>query len=241
MNDLLEKFQTFQKVIQVEELPLPLDPNAPLAEENPSMDVFSLMGEWTALKKELKTQNKIQHNTQVSLEKALQEIETFHQKLENESQTHDSELESMRTSLTNTFEEQNKAQLKQFLTSLLPTLDSLDYAITHWEESRDIHRQQSPPWFGKTTFEELGNVFSGGLEGLLRVREKFWECLEQYHFVPQMPLGEAFNPATMMAVGNHPVESDSDANKVHKLQLRGYIWHGQVFRPSEVIVTSKMS
>lgn len=238
MSDIMQAFRNFQEAIRVDETPLPIDPNAPLEEGHPkALDLFSLMGEWTALRQELKSQNKVQHNTQLVLQKALDGMDKHQEKMDVDAQKKNEELEQTRAEMSHSYEEQGMEQLLGLLKSLLPALDSLDYAIDHWETSQTSYNVQPAPWFGKGPHEQLGKTLKGGIDGLIKVRQKFWDSLNSQGFEPQDPTGTPFDPAEMMAVGTHPVTAPDKANLVQKVQLRGYHWQGRVLRPSEVIVS----
>ncbi|MGK5094101.1 nucleotide exchange factor GrpE [Deltaproteobacteria bacterium TL4] len=240
MQAVLDAFKCFQESIRIDELPLELDPNAPVS-PNPQekFDVFSLMGEWIALKQELKNQNKIQHNTQVSLEKALEEIEAFHQLLKQEENQRQQEIEATKENIKNVLHAQKEQEMKRLIENALPALDSLDFAIQHWEKAHQEYHAQSVPWFGKKAYTQLGEMLEGSANGLSAVRERFWKWLEPHGLSPCMVVGKVFDPATMMAVGQHIVSKEEETYRVHAEVLRGYLWKGILLRSSEVIVTIK--
>ncbi|MBF0287885.1 MAG: nucleotide exchange factor GrpE [SAR324 cluster bacterium] len=236
MSSLLEAFQAFQDAICIEEIPLPVELEIPQkAPPQSTLDHYTLMEEWIALKQELKNQNKIQHKTQLSLEKVLEIMEAFRPPLESRTVPSPGGTEPQRFNASPS-PDPHSPDWKEIFENVLPVLDRLDYAIQYWQEITQVHQNNLSIWLSK---KKTCKIMENGYIGLSGIRQRFSEWMETYGVHHYETVNQEFDPATMMAVGQHPVTEEQKLNRVYKEILKGYHYQGKLLRPSEVIVTVK--
>lgn len=102
----------------------------------------------------------------------------------------------------------------RILESLLPTLDNLDRALEHTEETSPL------------------------IEGLLLIIDQFREAMRRHGVEPFQSKGERFDPGLHEAVGQHPT-SDTPPGMILEEVQQGYLVNGRLLRPARVIVTRR--
>jgi molecular chaperone GrpE len=224
-NQLLDYLQT------APELPEYLS-QAP--ESLSSFDPYQMVGEWIALRQEVKQQNKLIQSAQLSLQQAL-------------------ELERSRT-------EQLQIQLQQLaptapgnderslLKDLLSVLDDLDRTISHSQSQiaatvlpqpqksgilSQLFGRSPEPNLAKSLMETL----TSNQEGIEMIQRSLLTILRQRQITPIVALGQPFDSQCMYAISQQ--HSDSvPANQVIQEVVRGYRKGDLILREAQVIVAT---
>lgn len=235
---LLDQFEEFRRAIAIDEPMLEPDPNG-IADRGTDapIDLLTVVSEWTALRHEIKQQNMLQQKTSVSLDAALQAIDELRERTERERDEAGEQWEEDVEQLREQVEQQSQARFRTMALGVLPALDSLDFAIGHWEQSSSEHARQAVPWIGRRQHQTLGTVIASSSEGLRRIRERFLQWLGESGVSPIETAGRPFDPATMMAVGRHPVATGEPAGRVYSEARRGYMLDQRLLRAAEVVVS----
>jgi molecular chaperone GrpE len=198
-------------------------------ETSAAFDPYQLVAEWTALRQEVKQQNKLTQAAQNLLQAAVQ-------------------VAAVPTPASNNDEGLWK--------DILGVLDALDRAIDHSQSQVDrllltpahppepfyLHilrklfpalHPQSHPISPAAMIEALVS----NQEGIAMIRQSLLALLHQRQITPIMALGEPFDSSCMYAIAQRPTASEP-RNTVVQEVVRGY-WQGdQVLREAQVIVSS---
>lgn len=235
---LLDQFEEFRRAIAIDEPMLESDPNG-IADQGtePPLDLFTLVAEWSALRHEIKQQNMLQQRTALSLADALQAIEELRARIESERIEAGERREQDLGQIRDRLEQQSQARFRQMALGAIPALDSLDFAIRHWEESSSDYSRQPVPWLGRRHYQSLGVIIASSGEGLRGIRDRFLQWLAESGVEPIGTTGRAFDSATMMAVGTHQAAAGEPTGHVHSESLRGYMLDRRLLRAAEVVVT----
>lgn len=106
-------------------------------------------------------------------------------------------------------------RIKRLLKDLLDVVDSLD-----------------------RVFEMMERQPSGLSDGLVRGFRSVYDLLLSSMSkagLQLMVVGDSFDPHQHLAMGTEPHEGKADGS-VSRVLLKGYLWHGQVFRTAQVAV-----
>lgn len=228
--------EAFHQAIQIDEQPMQPDPALLEVQEAPLMDWFTMVNEWSALKREVKQQNKQMHGAKAELSRALELIYQYRSQLQQELDDWEEEKESLRRLIQKNVEQEFYGQWKLSLKSLLPALDSLDYSVIHWESALQSHQAKSIPMIGSKAFWNRRELLESSLKGAIQQRDKFHHWLASMAMQPVAVLGHPFNPKTMMAIDQKATTNPKQFNTVAEELLRGWKWKTEVIRPSEVVV-----
>jgi molecular chaperone GrpE len=126
------------------------------------------------------------------------------------------ELDNVQKRATRDIEHAHKFALEGFAKSLLPVVDSLERGL---EVSDDSH--------------ELVKTLRHGMELTLRI---LLETLNKYHIEQVNPLNQVFDPAHHEALTAQPSDT-VPAHSVITVVQKGYLLHGRLLRPAQVIVS----
>lgn len=108
-----------------------------------------------------------------------------------------------------------------------------------WSNLRRVFGEQAqemPPSLPPAVAEGMSDAFSGWLQGLELVRERFLSLLAKESIQPIEALGKPFDPRLHVAVGGEE-RSDMPANTVVSVLRKGYVQGDRVLRYAEVLVS----
>jgi molecular chaperone GrpE len=243
-----ELFDNFLHYLQMEQEPPEFLGNPP---ESPSnFDPYQMVGEWIALRQEVKQQNKILRSAQDTLQQALLD-----------SNSDKEQLHLYQTNELATFEKRFEQEQEKLLLDMLGILDSLDRACEHWQEQiQDLSiistlKPEKQNFWGK-----LGNLFSSNnssdaddvsvdistslndiltsnQQGVELIRRSLLQILRQRRVVPIEALGKPFDSQIMYAIARQE-NAEVVENTVIQEVVRGYLWGDRVLREAQVIVGS---
>jgi molecular chaperone GrpE len=147
-------------------------------------------------------------------------------------------------------------QQQALVRDLLPVLDALDRAESHWRQSlaaptskakapgawhrwwrRWVHRSQrsstpaaiAPPGSPQALAQGAG-------EGIGLIRTQLLEVLEAHGLEPIETLGQPLDPQSMQALGQRQARAGESPGLVVEEALRGYRWQGKLLREAQVLV-----
>jgi len=249
VTSTLEAFEAFQEAIRVEETPIA--PLTSASSSQPSSDFLDLAQEWMLIRKGMSEQNQVQEQIGSQVSQILKEVETVREQTPPDPSS-DSSLDQILEEIKKTRDclqpqlsnepvaeiTQNELDEKLLFGTLLPTLDHLDVSIRRWKEIPTSSSQEARPYGAEEATQHLQQVLENGVSNLESLRTRIHQWLEQYGVSGYDVVGEAFDPAKMVAVKHHQVSNGEEENRVHTELLRGYSWKGTVLRASEVVVTA---
>jgi molecular chaperone GrpE len=204
-------------------------------ESLPSFDPDQMVGEWIALRQEVKQQNKLMQSAHLALQQAL-EVE----------QSRTKELQIQLQNIVATAKRNDDGGL---LKDLLSVMDDLDRTISHHQSQ--ITATQ-PPQLQKSRFlqklffrepeptlaESLTSALTSNLKGIEMIRRSLLAILRQRQITPIVALEQPFDSQCMYAIAQQ--HSDSvPANCVIQEVVRGYRQGDRILREAQVIVASK--
>lgn len=246
-EELFEKFLT--ELQAAEQRPPEFIGEVP--QEASSFDPYQMVGEWIALRHEVKQQGKQLHSAFEALQQALEVARADKEQL----QTH---LKSSQQQPPAQFAKELSDQKRQFereqegwLRELLGVLDALDQASAHWQTGLDevpkptsskTIWQRLSHWFASINrnqvsepSESVTEVLASHQQGVELIRRTLLELLRQRQVVPIEAQGQPFDPTLMYAVGRCESE-DAKENTVFQEVVRGYMWRDRILREAQVIV-----
>ncbi len=203
----LEDFQSWIKEI----------PDVPSVVEQATMDscdLYSLLSEFSALRQEIRMQNREQKRTLTTLDgfvKIYQETE---------------ELLNDKFKRLAKFEEGIRRATEK--KTAIPFLDIRDALVRGHKASLDLKKT-------KSFFRRLPPGIDSVIEGYEMAIRRFDHALEFVNIYPVETIGHSFDPKTMKAVDTRSVP-DVDKGKVIEEQLGGFVRDEEVIRTAEVIV-----
>ncbi len=197
-----------------------------------------MVGEWTALRHEVKQQNKLFQTAQTTLQQALEA-----ERLQN------TQLQQRLADLALPPAAEPVAPIvpKNLLQDLLKIMDALDQASEYWRSqivdlSKSSAKAQS--WWQKLCSprkpEAAGfkEILISHHQGLEVIRRALLDLLRQRQVVPLEAEGKPFDPSFMYAIGRQ--ESGEVAeNTVIQEVVRGYLWQDEILREAQVMVAVK--
>lgn len=258
-----ELFERFLDCLQTNETPPEYLGKEP--EDVTPFDPYQMVGEWIALRHEVKQQGKLLQSTQSALQKALEAAQTDKEQLqtllaETQQQAQAKYSEGLAAQKARYEKEQ-----EGWLLDILGIVDALDHACEHW---RTAEAEALPTmsnrigikswltkigWFLHQTRQEQENhslasqpesnlveILRSSREGVELIRRMLLEVLRQRQVVPIEAQGQPFNPAFMYAVDRQESNEAVD-NTVAREVVRGYLWNGRVLREAQVIVFQSLN
>ncbi len=253
MREMLSREELFEKFLTelqaAEQRPPEFIGEVP--QEASSFDPYQMVGEWIALRHEVKQQGKQLHSAFEALQQALEIARADKEQL----QTH---LKSSQQQASNQFAKELADQKRQFereqegwLRELLGVLDALDQASAHWQAGLDevpkptsskTIWQRLSHWFASINrnqisepSESVAEVLASHQQGVELIRRTLLELLRQRQVVPIEAQGQPFDPTLMYAVGRCESEAAKE-NTVFQEVVRGYMWRDRILREAQVIV-----
>jgi molecular chaperone GrpE len=214
--------QLLEYLDRVPELP---DYLAAAPESLEPFDPYRLVGEWIALRQEVKQQNKLMQAQMAA-------------------STVTSTVTSTATTAPKTTEDGG------LLTDLLSVMDALDQAIAHSQaQITATHAAAKPRNFWAEIFlarppatdqSSLTASLSSNQAGIAMIRRSLLDLLQKRQIKPMNALGEPFDPQCMYAIAQQ-ISDTAPANTVIQEVVRGY-WRGdRILREAQVIVASQPS
>lgn len=201
-------------------------------ESLPSFDPYQMVGEWIALRQEVKQQNKLLQSAHLSLQQAL-ELER-------------SRNEQLQIQLQNLAPTSTGNDERRLLKELLSVMDDLDRTISHSQSQitatplpqpqksgilRQLFGRAPEPNVAKSLMETL----TSNQEGIEMIRRSLLSILRQRQITPIVALGQPFDSQCMYAISQQ--HSDSvPANCVIQEVVRGYRQGDLILREAQVIV-----
>jgi molecular chaperone GrpE len=204
-------------------------------EQTAPFDPYQMVGEWVALRHEVKQQNRLWQTTQAALQQSLEA-----EKLENtQLQQRLAEL----ATIASTNQSQSVEQ-KRMLQDLLRIMDALDQACAYWRSQIvDLTKTAAKPhpWWRKlfaSPRADLKEILSSNHQGLEVIRRSLLDLLRQKQVVPLEAEGKPFDPSYMYAMGRQASRTVAE-NTVIQEVVRGYLWQDQILREAQVMVAVK--
>jgi len=238
---LFSQFLGFLETIQSE--PTSLEYLGEPPESANSFDPYQMVGEWIALRHEIKQQGKLLRSAQDALQQVFKTSSADKEELQLR-------LEENQKQLAKQFEQQQEKLLKD----LLVIMDDLDRACAFWQEEIEslssfsiIKSVPQKSWwenlrdvfFYKNTdlpkSTSLNEILSSNQQGVELIRRSLLDLLRQRRVVPIEAQGQPFDPKTMYAVGRKHCP-DIIENTVVQEVVKGYLWGDRILRESQVIV-----
>jgi molecular chaperone GrpE (heat shock protein) len=156
-----------------------------------------------------------------------------------------------------------RQQQQALVRDLLPVLDALDRAESHWRQSLPAPNSQAPaqdlvpgawlrrqPWW-RRWWNRAGRsstpaaiappgspqaLAQGAGEGIGLIRTQLLEALEAHGLEPIETLGQPLDPQSMQALGQRQARAGESPGLVVEEALRGYRWQGKLLREAHVLV-----
>jgi molecular chaperone GrpE len=145
-----------------------------------------------------------------------------------------------------------RQQQEALVRDLLPVLDALDRAESHWKQvvEGQAGRVEKPPgraWWklwlrwGRrqarpTPAEGSGALARSAGEGIGLIRAQLLEVLQGHGLEPFESVGQPFDPERMQALGQRPAAAGTPAGWVLEEAVRGYVWQQKLLREAQVLV-----
>lgn len=203
----IEDFQVWLRELPEE---MPINRNVDMD----SCDLYTLLMEFTALRQEIKFQNREQNNT-------LRMQQSFIDSLKETLK-----LLKDRTSKLETLEE--RIRLASEKKTVLPFLDIRDGLIRGLKAAKAAAAS-------RRLFVRPPRGIGGIVEGYEMALRRFDRALTYVGITPVTALGLPFDPATMRAVGQES-DTQKEAGIVIEEQVGGFVRQDEVIRTAEVIV-----
>ena len=194
------------------------------AEETPpepapeAPDLFSLLAELAALKNEVKIESR-------QVKTALEEFRGLFDTLRQSNARLDGELGRQRERETR---ERQDAE-RDLLLELLELRDRM-------QAGQDQLLRYRPGWLARRG--GAGDYVGGIAEGQAMLLRRLDETLARRGVRPLQALGRHFDPATMHAADT-AYDPERDGGQVLRETRSGYLHHGRLLRPAEVIVNKR--
>jgi molecular chaperone GrpE len=225
-----------------------------------SFDPYQMVGEWIALRQEMKQQGKLLQAAQEQLQRELEAARSHNDQLQQQLLT----IQTRSPSATDTTAPDPSKEKESFLRNLLNVMDALDRACYHWQEQEEavvVPISQPHPsqggwryglarWFVRLSHKlaplpaaapspDLLEVMKSDRQGIELIRLNLLDLLKQQQVTPIPALGQAFNARYMYALGRQP--NAAPAGTIIQEVVRGYEWGDRILREAQVIVSAGMS
>jgi len=134
-----------------------------------------------------------------------------------------------------------RQQQEALVRDLLPVLDALDRAESHWRQSRPqgVWGRWSNIWTSLWSRLRVGPTPTdpGIGIGIGLIRAQLLEALQTHGLEAFDSLGQPFDPQCMQALGQRPATAAGVApGLVVEEAVRGYRWQGRLLREAQVLV-----
>lgn len=202
-------------------------------ESLPAFDPYQMVGEWIALRQEVKQQNKLTQSANLALQQALAAEQSRNEQLQNTAATVKGNED------------------RGLFKDLLSVMDDLDRTIAHSQAqiaaAQQPKTQEVSIWhklfFGEpkpALDKSLLTALISNQEGIEMIRRSLLTILRQRQITPIVALEQQFDPQCMYAIAQQ--QSDSvPTNHVLQEVVRGYRQGDRILREAQVIVASNIS
>jgi molecular chaperone GrpE len=152
-----------------------------------------------------------------------------------------------------------RQQQQALVRDLLPVLDALDRAESHWRQSMPAPTSPAPVpgawprwqrwwrrWWQRAQRPSMPAAIApprspqalaqGAGEGIGMIRAQLLEVLEVLGLEPIETLGQPLDPQSMQALGQRQARPGETPGLVVEEALRGYRWQGKLLREAQVLV-----
>jgi molecular chaperone GrpE len=145
-----------------------------------------------------------------------------------------------------------RQQQEALVRDLLPVLDALDRAESHWKQVLEgqagtVGKPPRHAWWklwlrwGRrqarpTSVEGSGALARSAGEGIGLIRAQLLEALQTHGLEPFESVGQPFDPERMQALGQRPAAAGTPAGWVLEEAVRGYVWQQKLLREAQVLV-----
>lgn len=260
-EELFDKFLTH---LEAEQTPPDFLGEEPV--EVSSFDPYQMVGEWIALRHEVKQQGKLLHSAQEALQQALEAV-TDKEQLQNR-------IKESQQQASDQYSTELAAQKKQFereqeglLRDLLGVIDALDRACAHWQvglETLPVDSIEAPKSaLPETIWQRLSYWFASRRRNQASKQQTSDILPEQSRSVAEVlasnQQGVELIRRTLLEVLRQrmvvPIEvqgqvfdpkrmyaigrqesKDAPENTVFQEVVRGYMWRDRILREAQVIV-----
>jgi molecular chaperone GrpE len=216
---------------------------------------YQMVGEWIALRHEVKQQNRLLQTAQTSFQKTLEAEQLENVQLRQR-------VDELATKLATTKSESQHDHLDEnlFLKDLLKIMDALDQACEYWRSQiLELSSASSQPRrfsahfltrFWQALFPsqqqdstalnaiDLKQVLLSNQQGIEVIQRSLLDLLRQRQVIPIVAMGKPFDPHYMYAIGREESASTPE-NTVIQEVVRGYLWQDQVLREAQVMVAAR--
>ncbi|MDM8523578.1 nucleotide exchange factor GrpE [Desulfococcaceae bacterium HSG8] len=200
---------------------------APLTE---ACDLYTLLSEFSALRQEIRMQNREQNKSVQTLGSFIGSYQETWEVFKERSENLDILEERIR-----------QAAEKR---AVMPFLDVRDALLRGYHSSRelaDVAREMASKSKGffrsaPKEIDEVAEGIEGIVEGYVMAVSRFDRALQLANIHPLETLGQPFDPKTMKAVGK-TANPDAEGGIVMEEQLGGFIRDDEVIRTAEVVVS----
>ncbi len=203
-----------------------------------SFDPYQMVGEWIALRREVKQQNKLMQSAQQNLQQVLSQVQTpeptesIPVKQEDDSGWV-KDLLLVMDSLDNAIEHSDSQINSARSTSILTRQKNVgfwDQVLSFFEADESLPSEPSE--------NELIEVLTSQKTGIELIRRSLLDVLQKRQVKPMSAVGQAFDATCMYAIAQQSSDTEP-ANTVIQEVVKGY-WKGdRILREAQVIVASK--
>ncbi len=236
---MLDRQALFEKLLDyLQSTPKPPEYLGEAPDHAEPFDPYQMVGEWVALRHEVKQQNRLLQTAHTSLQQALETERLQNTQLQQR-------LEELSTAKSES--QYHHLEQKNLLQDLLKIMDALDQACEYWRsqilESSTTSTKSATFWERlfpkqKTDSTALNEILISNQQGIEVIRRSLLDLLRQKQVVPIVTVGKPFDPKYMYAIGRQERDSTAE-NTVIQEVVRGYLWQDQVLREAQVIVAAR--
>lgn len=236
---MLDRQALFEKLLgYLQSTPQPPEYLGEAPDQAKPFDPYQMVGEWVALRHEVKQQNRLLQTAHTSLQQSLETERLQNTQLQQR-------LEELST--TKSEDQSHHLEQKNLLQDLLKIMDALDQACEYWRSQileSSATSTESPSFWKKifpkqkTDSTALNEILISNQQGIEVIRRSLLDLLRQKQVIPILTVGKPFDPTYMYAIGRQESHSTAE-NTVIQEVVRGYLWQDQVLREAQVIVAAK--
>jgi molecular chaperone GrpE len=239
--------QLFNYLETAPEMPdyLAEEPDTSESLEQPQFSPYQMVGEWIALRQEVKQQNKLMQSAQQNLQQTLQQ----------NSQQVLSQVQTLEQTATTPIKQEDDSELVK---DLLLVMDSLDNAIDHsnsqinsvtpistqekeigfWDQLLSFFESDASYNMPERSGNELLETLTSHKAGIEMIRRSLLDSLKKRQVTPMNAMGQPFDATCMIAIAQQPSDT-TPTNSIIKEVVRGY-WKGdRILREAQVIVARR--
>jgi molecular chaperone GrpE len=200
-------------------------------------DPYQMVGEWIALRQEVKQQNKLMQSAQQNLQQVLSQVQTVEPtesipiKQEDDSGLV-KDLLLVMDSLDNAIEHSD-SQIKSSVPISMPK----ERGIGFWDQVLSFFEvdESSTP---ERSEDGLVEILTSQKTGIEMIRRSLLDVLQKRQVKPMNAVGQPFDATCMYAIAQQSSETEP-VNTVIQEVVKGY-WKGdRILREAQVIVASK--